>query len=77
MYRDGVPDVYWMVVRSLHPVVDFHGPDSDAAKEAKHILQDVIQVIEKAYVLAYKNRVSCIADLGYTILVVVPYFATS
>jgi hypothetical protein len=53
-----VPDVYWKVVRSLHPVVDFHGPDSDAAKEAKQILQDVIHIIKKAYVLAYKGRVS-------------------
>ena len=58
VYRDGVPDVYWKVVRSLHPVVDFHGPDSDATKEAKQILQDVIHIIKKAYVLAYKGRVS-------------------
>lgn len=57
VYRDGVPDVYWKVVRSLHPVVDFHGPDSEAAKEAKQILQDVIHIIKKAYVLAYKGRV--------------------
>jgi hypothetical protein len=60
VYRDGVPDVYWKVVRSLHPVVDFHGPDSEAAKEAKQILQDVIHIIKKAYVLAYKGRVSSI-----------------
>lgn len=60
MYRDGVPDVYWKVVRSLHPVVDFHGPDSDATKEAKQILQDVIHIIKKAYVLAYKGRVSSV-----------------
>jgi len=52
VYRDGVPDVYWKVVRSLHPVVDFHGPDSEAAKEAKQILQDVIHIIKKAYVLS-------------------------
>jgi hypothetical protein len=58
VYRDGVPDVYWKVVRSLHPVVDFHGPDSEAAREAKQILQDVIHSIKRAYVLAYKNRVS-------------------
>lgn len=58
VYRDGVPDVYWKVVRSLHPVIDFHGPDSEAAKEAKQILQDVIHIIKKAYVLAYKGRVS-------------------
>lgn len=58
MYRDGVPDVYWMVVRSLHPVVDFHGPDSEAAKEAKQILQDMIHNTKKAYVEAYKKRVS-------------------
>lgn len=57
VYRDGVPDIYWKVVRSLHPVVDFHGPDSEAAKEAKQIIQDVIHIIEKAYVLAYKGRV--------------------
>lgn len=66
VYRDGVPDVYWKVVRSLHPVVDFHGPDSEAAKEAKQILQDVINVVKKAYVHAYKNRVSGITDLGWT-----------
>lgn len=58
VYRDGVPDVYWKVVRSLHPVVDFHGPDSEAVKEAKQILQDVMHIIKKAYVLAYKGRVS-------------------
>lgn len=57
VYKDGVPDVYWKVVRSLHPVVDLHGPDSDAAKEAKQILQDVVHIIKKAYVAAYQNRV--------------------
>jgi hypothetical protein len=77
VYRDGVPDVYWKVVRSLHPVVDFHGPDSEAAKEAKQILQDVIHSIKKAYVLAYKDRVSSITDLGHMARVAVPYFATS
>jgi ABC-type uncharacterized transport system permease subunit len=58
VYRDGVPDVYWNVVRSLHPVVDLHGSDSEAAKEAKQILQNVIDTITKAYVAAYQNRVS-------------------
>ncbi|PSN44884.1 hypothetical protein C0J52_06190 [Blattella germanica] len=56
VFRDGVPDVYWMVVRSLHPVVDFHGPDSDAAKEAKQILRSTIHTVRKAFVSAYKNR---------------------
>jgi hypothetical protein len=53
-----VPDVYWKVVRSLHPVIDLHGPDSEAAKEAKQILQDVIHIIKKTYVVAYQSRVS-------------------
>ncbi|KDR20235.1 renin receptor [Zootermopsis nevadensis] len=69
VYRDGVPDVYWKVVRSLHPVVDFHGPDSEAAKEAKQILQDVINVVKKAYVHAYKNRVvvaTVCSDVSHT-----------
>ncbi|PNF23280.1 Renin receptor [Cryptotermes secundus] len=57
VYRDGVPDVYWKVVRSLHPVIDLHGPDSGAAKEAKQILQNVIHIIKKAYVAAYQSRV--------------------
>ncbi|KAJ9577991.1 hypothetical protein L9F63_025148 [Diploptera punctata] len=57
VYRDGVPDVYWMVVRSLHPVVDFHGPDSDSAKEAKQILRNTINNVKKAFITAYKNRV--------------------
>jgi hypothetical protein len=53
-----VPDVYWKVVRSLHPVIDLHGPDSEAAKEAKQILQDVVLIIKKAYDVAYQGRVS-------------------
>jgi hypothetical protein len=73
VYRDGVPDVYWTVVHSLHPVVDFHGSDSEAAKEAKQILQDVIHSIKKAYVNAYKNRVSSISDLGHMAHVAIHY----
>jgi hypothetical protein len=57
VYRDRVPDVYWNVVRSLHPVTDLHGPDSEAAKEATQILRDMISIIRKAYVAAYQNRV--------------------
>ncbi|KAJ9588320.1 hypothetical protein L9F63_018318 [Diploptera punctata] len=36
---------------------DFHGPDSDSAKEAKQILRSTINNVKKAFITAYKNRV--------------------
>ncbi|KAJ4444769.1 hypothetical protein ANN_06566 [Periplaneta americana] len=66
---DGVPDVYWIVVRSLHAVMDLHGRDSEAAKEANKILQNVIHAQKKAFIQAYKGRVIVAAvcsDVSHT-----------
>lgn len=69
VYRDGVPDVYWIVMRSLHSVMDLHGRDSEAAKEAKTIVKNVIHAHKKAFVQAYKGRVIVAAmcsDVSHT-----------
>ncbi|CAG2060820.1 unnamed protein product, partial [Timema podura] len=54
---DGVPDVYWLVLRALHPVIDLHGTDSDAATEAKNLLIEAIKDLDLAFVHAYKGQV--------------------
>nr|CAD7257624.1 unnamed protein product [Timema shepardi] len=54
---DGVPDVYWLVLRALHPVIDLHGTDSDAATEAKNLLIEAIKDLDRAFVHAYKGQV--------------------
>nr|CAD7430745.1 unnamed protein product [Timema monikensis] len=54
---DGVPDVYWLVLRALHPVIDLHGTDSDAAIEAKNLLIEAIKDLDRAFVHAYKGQV--------------------
>nr|CAD7399585.1 unnamed protein product [Timema poppensis] len=54
---DGVPDVYWLVLRALHPVLDLHGTDSDAATEAKNLLIEAIKDLDRAFVHAYKGQV--------------------
>ena len=55
---DGVTDLYWFVERSLHPVIDFHGPDSDATKEAKKILKSTIETLSKAFIDGYDGKVN-------------------
>ncbi|XP_011139827.1 renin receptor isoform X2 [Harpegnathos saltator] len=50
-------DVYWIVVSGLKPVLDLHGNNSEAAKEACTLLDDAIDQIYQAFVSAYDGKV--------------------
>lgn len=52
-----MPDVYWFKVTALHALVDLHGENSTAAKEAKQLLNDVIIRLNNAFVRSYQGKV--------------------
>lgn len=51
------PDVYWLVVSGLRPVMDLHGNDSPATKEALSLLNDALSDVSKAFMDVYNDRV--------------------
>ncbi|KAK0086389.1 hypothetical protein PV326_005556, partial [Microctonus aethiopoides] len=51
------PDVYWLIVSGLGPVIDYYGKDSLAAKEAFKLLDDALEEIRQAFIEVYKNNV--------------------
>lgn len=51
------PDVYWLIVSGLGPVIDYYGKDSLAAKEAFKLLNDALEEIRQAFIEVYKNNV--------------------
>lgn len=55
--NDYIPDVYWFRVTALHALVDLHGENSTAAKEAKQLLNDVIIRLNNAFVRSYHGKV--------------------
>lgn len=55
--RDFTPDLYWFRILKLHGLVDFHGENSTAAKEAKQLLNDVIMRLNQAFKKAYSGSV--------------------
>lgn len=65
--RDGTPDIYWFLVRGLHPVLDVHGPDSPAAWEAKQLLRDSVADLKKAFITAYDGEVNLHLIVNYFI----------
>lgn len=54
---DGIPDVYWFVLRGLHAVWDLHGDESLATEEAKQLLQDRINQMNGVFKKAYDGSV--------------------
>ncbi|XP_015584718.1 renin receptor isoform X2 [Cephus cinctus] len=54
---DSIPDVYWLVVSEIRPVLDFHGEESAAAKEALTLLNDALSDVSKAFMDVYENKV--------------------
>ncbi|XP_032663292.1 ATPase H(+)-transporting accessory protein 2 isoform X3 [Odontomachus brunneus] len=55
--HDSGTDVYWIVVSALKPVLDLHGNNSEAAKEAYTLLNDAMERTSKAFVNAYDGKV--------------------
>lgn len=55
--HDGIPDVYWFVLRGLHGVLDLHGEESLATEEAKQILINNIDDLTAAFSTVYDGHV--------------------
>ncbi|XP_011301394.1 renin receptor isoform X1 [Fopius arisanus] len=51
------PDVYWFVVSGLRPVIDLHGKDSEATKEAFKLLNDAVNDVSNAFTDIYNGQV--------------------
>ncbi|XP_063983047.1 ATPase H(+)-transporting accessory protein 2 isoform X2 [Diachasmimorpha longicaudata] len=51
------PDVYWFVVSGLRPVMDLHGKDSEATKEALKLLNDAVNDLSNAFTDIYNGQV--------------------
>ncbi|XP_015127674.1 renin receptor isoform X3 [Diachasma alloeum] len=51
------PDVYWFVVSGLRPVMDLHGKDSEATKEALKLLNDAVNDVSNAFTDIYNGQV--------------------
>ena len=55
---DSKPDVYWLVVSGLRPVIDLHGKNSPSTLEALSLLNDALNDVSKSFENVYNNRVS-------------------
>ncbi|XP_033214858.1 ATPase H(+)-transporting accessory protein 2 [Belonocnema kinseyi] len=54
---DSKPDVYWLVVSGLHPVIEFHGKESASVMEALSLLNDAFSDLSKSFVNVYNDKV--------------------
>lgn len=54
---DNLIDFYYLRFRTLHILSDFYGPISVQIKEAKYLLGDALQELNKAFVKAYDGSV--------------------
>lgn len=54
---DGIPDLFWFKLSSLHPVVDLYGENSTEVKEAKHLLNEALLRLNDAFRQAYDGAV--------------------
>ncbi|XP_071451400.1 ATPase H(+)-transporting accessory protein 2 [Hetaerina americana] len=50
------PDVYWLVLRGLHPLIDLNGDDSDQSARAIQILSTRARTMASLLAKAYANR---------------------
>lgn len=55
--HDGLPDLYWIVLRGLHAVSDRHGAQSPATREAKKIVAEAVNALSQAFEKVYEGRV--------------------
>jgi len=55
--REGIPNVYWVVMKSLKSVCEFHGQDSDATQEAKRLVRSMAEQLSSATTAAYGKKV--------------------
>lgn len=55
--KDGVRDVYWFQLNSLHALSDLHGENSTETIEAKQLLNEAILKLNSAFNKAYKGNV--------------------
>ena len=55
---DGKPDVYWLVVSGVRPLIDAYGKDSPAVKEALSLLNDALTDVSKAFMDVYSDKVA-------------------
>ncbi|XP_054269657.1 ATPase H(+)-transporting accessory protein 2-like isoform X2 [Macrosteles quadrilineatus] len=53
---DGLPDLYWLNLRGLHPIVDIYGDNSEAANEAKNMVVSAIDRTKEVFERAYNNK---------------------
>ena len=56
--HDGLPDLYWIVLRGLHAVSDRHGIDSPVTREAKQLVSEAASALSRALSNVYDGRVS-------------------
>ena len=65
---DSKPDVYWLVVSGLRPVIDLHGKESASTMEALSLLNDALNELSKSFVNVYNDKVSqkCICLIKVT-----------
>ncbi|XP_035441334.1 ATPase H(+)-transporting accessory protein 2 [Spodoptera frugiperda] len=54
---DNMIDFFNLRFRTLHPLSDFHGPNSVHTKEAKKLLGEAIEQLNKAFIKAYDGSV--------------------
>lgn len=55
--HDGLPDLYWIVLRGLHAVSDRHGADAPATREAKQLVSEAASALSRAFSNVYDGRV--------------------
>ncbi|XP_024220389.1 renin receptor isoform X1 [Bombus impatiens] len=58
---DSKPDIYWLVVSSLRPILDTYGSNSTASREALSLLNNALNVIHDAFIQAYDGQVLIVA----------------
>ncbi|XP_008546785.1 ATPase H(+)-transporting accessory protein 2 [Microplitis demolitor] len=51
------PDIYWLVVSGLQPVIELHGKTSRAAQEALNLLNSVLDDVSNAFIDVYNGNV--------------------
>ncbi|XP_035230130.1 renin receptor-like isoform X2 [Stegodyphus dumicola] len=55
--RDGVPDIYWLKIGGLEPIVSTYGPDSFQFREALRLLRQMISEVEGTVRNIYNDNV--------------------
>lgn len=55
--HDGLPDLYWIVLRGLHAVSDRHTAEAAAVREAKEVVSDAARALSQAFTNVYDGRV--------------------